>query len=72
MKPGADYPATLADLAKLKTAMPLIHNGQPFRTIGQELAAIFAEIDDPKRKPKDGRKRQDRIRDHHQRPDSTV
>ncbi len=58
MKPGAHYPATLEDLKTLKTAMPLIHNGKPFRTVGQELAAMFAEIDDPKRRKKDGRKRQ--------------
>lgn len=64
MKPDADYPATLEDLNTIKTAMPLLHNGKPFRTIGQELAAMFAEIDDPKRKPKHGRKRQRAIRRH--------
>ena len=64
MKPGGDYPATLEDLKTPKTAMPLLHNGKPFRTIGQELAVMFAEIDDPKRKSKRDRKRERTIRRH--------
>jgi len=44
-----NWPATLDEAATLanQTAMPLIHNGRPFETIGQTLARMTGEVPDP-------------------------
>ncbi len=43
MKATENYPATLADLETIDTAMPFIHNGRPYETIGQTLARMMGE-----------------------------
>ena len=42
-RPADNYPATLADLDLLDTAMPFVHKGRPLETIGQMLARVMGE-----------------------------
>jgi hypothetical protein len=43
MNSTPSFPATLPELAMLDTAMPLVHRGRPFETIGQTLARMMGE-----------------------------
>ena len=42
-KPTGNFPATLADLNTIDTAMPFTHNGRPYETNGQTLARMMGE-----------------------------
>jgi hypothetical protein len=47
MTERANFPAALADLETLDTAMPLIANGRPMETIGQTLARVVEGTPEP-------------------------